>query len=34
MYEGEFMGVVTVEEARREDIGAMMAGMKYEAAET
>jgi len=31
MYEGEFMTIMSVEEARREDIGAMMAGLKQEA---
>src|SRR5258708_28272796 len=29
MYEGEFMGILPAEQARREDIGAMMAGLKH-----
>ena len=33
IYEGEFMGIVSIEQASREDIGAMMAGLKYKAAE-
>ena len=28
IYEGEFMGVISAKQARREDIGAMMAGLK------
>jgi ABC-type uncharacterized transport system ATPase subunit len=28
IYEGEFMGILSAEQARREDVGAMMAGMK------
>ncbi len=28
VYEGEFMGIVPIEDAKMEDIGAMMAGMK------
>jgi ABC-type uncharacterized transport system ATPase subunit len=28
IYEGEFMGIIPIEQARREDIGAMMAGLK------
>jgi ABC-type uncharacterized transport system ATPase subunit len=31
IYEGEFMGVVTAKNARTEDIGAMMAGLKQKA---
>jgi simple sugar transport system ATP-binding protein len=34
IYEGEFMGVIPVEQAKREDIGAMMAGLKHKVAET
>jgi simple sugar transport system ATP-binding protein len=33
MYEGEFMGVILAKQARREDIGAMMAGLKQKVAE-
>jgi len=33
IYEGEFMGVVTVKDARIEDIGAMMAGLKQRVAQ-
>jgi len=33
IYEGEFMGVVSVKDARIEDIGAMMAGMKQKVAQ-
>src|SRR5271157_262816 len=32
IYEGEFMGVVSTKQARREDIGAMMAGLKNKVA--
>lgn len=31
MYEGEFMGIIPAEQAKRVNIGAMMAGLKYEA---
>lgn len=34
MYEGEFMGIIPVEQAKRVNIGAMMAGLKYEATTT
>jgi len=33
IYEGEFMGIIPVENAMRDDIGAMMAGLKQKAAE-
>jgi simple sugar transport system ATP-binding protein len=33
IYEGEFMGVIPVKDARIEDIGAMMAGFKQKVAE-
>ena len=33
MYEGKFMGIIPGERAKREDIGAMMAGMTLEALE-
>ena len=33
MYEGEFMDIIPIKKARREDIGAMMAGLKQKAAE-
>ncbi len=33
IYEGEFMDIIPIEQARREDIGAMMAGLKHKAAE-
>jgi simple sugar transport system ATP-binding protein len=32
IYEGEFMGIIPIEQARIEDIGAMMAGLKQKAA--
>jgi simple sugar transport system ATP-binding protein len=32
IYEGEFMGIISVKQASREDIGAMMAGLKHEVA--
>jgi simple sugar transport system ATP-binding protein len=31
IYEGEFMDIIPIEKARREDIGAMMAGLKHQA---
>jgi ABC-type uncharacterized transport system ATPase subunit len=34
IYEGEFMGVIPAKQAKREDIGAMMAGLKPKVAET
>jgi simple sugar transport system ATP-binding protein len=34
IYEGEFMGIIPVEQAKREDIGAMMAGLKPQVART
>ena len=34
MYEGEFMGIIPVEQAKRANIGAMMAGLRYEATTT
>jgi ABC-type uncharacterized transport system ATPase subunit len=34
IYEGEFMGIIPVKQAKRENIGAMMAGLKHEVAET
>jgi simple sugar transport system ATP-binding protein len=34
MYEGEFMGIIPVRQAKREDIGAMMAGLKQKGAAT
>jgi simple sugar transport system ATP-binding protein len=34
MYEGEFMGILRGEEAKRENVGAMMAGLRPEEAET
>ena len=34
MYEGEFMGIVPIELAKREEIGSMMAGLKQKVAET
>jgi ABC-type uncharacterized transport system ATPase subunit len=34
MYEGEFMDIIPIEQARREDIGAMMVGLKRKVAET
>jgi hypothetical protein len=33
IYEGEFMGIVSVKQASREDFGAMMAGLKHKVAE-
>ena len=33
IYEGEFMGILPVKDARIEDIGAMMAGLKHKVAE-
>jgi simple sugar transport system ATP-binding protein len=33
IYEGEFMGVIPAKQARREDIGAMMAGLKNKVAQ-
>jgi simple sugar transport system ATP-binding protein len=33
IYEGRFMGIVPVENAKREEIGAMMAGLKQKVAE-
>jgi len=33
IYEGEFMGIISVEQAKREDIGAMMAGLKQKASQ-
>jgi simple sugar transport system ATP-binding protein len=33
IYEGEFMDIIPGEEARREDVGAMMAGLKLKAEE-
>jgi len=33
IYEGEFMGIIPVKDARIEDIGAMMAGLKHKVAE-
>ncbi len=33
IYEGEFMGVIPVKDARIEDIGAMMAGLKQKVAQ-
>ena len=32
IYEGEFMGIIPVDQASREDIGAMMAGLKHRVA--
>jgi simple sugar transport system ATP-binding protein len=32
IYEGEFMGIIPIQDARIEDIGAMMAGLKQKAA--
>ena len=32
IYEGEFMGILPVKDARIEDIGAMMAGLKQKVA--
>ncbi len=34
IYEGEFMGIIPGEEARRESVGAMMAGSRLEGSET
>jgi len=34
IYEGEFMDIIPIEQARREDIGAMMAGFKHKVAAT
>jgi ABC-type uncharacterized transport system ATPase subunit len=34
IYEGEFMDIIPIEQARREDIGSMMAGLKHKVAET
>ena len=34
IYEGEFMDIIPIEKARREDIGAMMAGLKHQVVET
>lgn len=31
IYEGEFMGILPVRQAKREDVGAMMAGLKHKA---
>ena len=33
IYEGEFMGIIPGDDARREDVGAMMAGLKTKAEE-
>jgi ABC-type uncharacterized transport system ATPase subunit len=32
MYEGEFMGIIPIEQVKREDIGLMMAGLKHKVA--
>ncbi len=34
IYEGEFMGIIPVRQAKREDIGAMMAGMQHKVTPT
>ena len=34
IYEGEFMDIIPIEQARREDIGSMMAGFKHKVAAT
>ncbi len=34
IYEGEFMGIIPGEEAKRESVGAMMAGSRLEGSET
>jgi len=34
MYEGEFMGIIPGEKAKRENVGAMMAGARLEGSET
>jgi simple sugar transport system ATP-binding protein len=34
IYEGEFMGIISAQQARRENIGAMMAGAKQKASQT
>jgi simple sugar transport system ATP-binding protein len=34
IYEGEFMDIIPIEQVRKEDIGAMMAGLKHKVAET
>jgi len=33
IYEGEFMGIIPIEQVKREDIGLMMAGLKHKVAE-
>jgi len=33
IYEGEFMGIIPIHDARIEDIGAMMAGLKHKVAQ-
>ena len=34
IYEGEFMGIIPAEQAKRENIGAMMAGAKQKVSQT